>query len=294
MWEAVGGTAVDIALFGRMTTSEAFEDVEAAMQVAHAISTHGITDEVDYFTAVDDLGKGPGAGHVGEAQFTSACFYKYLSLDWDQLVHNIAGPEPGEDSDKDAHAKWVKEVKPNAERLAACTLGHFLIAAARTSPSGKQNSFASHCEPCGILIEVKGTKTPTSYANAFAEPVERIGKPDDDAADEKSIEGRSVACLADHVHSLRHAYRLDSALLWYSPKLWRFPLQYWERSEDGKKQTAVQLTKQRFDVLGGGPDKPDGIVEALVESLSLEDDQGGPLSWQCVKDAGKAQPAEAE
>ncbi len=53
-------------------------------------------------------------------------------------------------------------------------------------PSGKQNSFASNCEPCGILVEIKQLRRPTSYANAFAEPVERIGKPDDDAADEKS------------------------------------------------------------------------------------------------------------
>ncbi len=236
--------AVDIALFGRMTTSDAFEDVEAAIQVAHAISTHAVVNEVDYFTAVDDLGKsGGGAGHVDEAMFNSACFYKYFSLDWDQLLRNLKGPEADE---------------RQVEVLAVRTIGHFLEAAALSNPSGKQNSFAANCEPCGILVEIKTNgKIPTSYANAFAEPVERIGKPDDDAPDEQSLEGRSVACLADHVQSMRKAYGTESTLLWYSPKLWRFPLRYWQRDEDGRRQVPALVTGRRFTTL-------DGLVEALV------------------------------
>jgi len=273
--------AVDIALFGRMTTSEAFEDVEAAMQVAHAISTHAVVNEVDYFTAVDDLGKaGGGAGHVDEAQFNSACFYKYFCLDWDQLLLNLAGPEP-DASDADAHKRWINEMKPNAERLAAAALGHFIRAAARSTPSGKQNSFASFCEPCGILVEIKKNgKVPTNYANAFAEPVERIGKPENDAPDEQSWEGRSVACLADHVRSIREAYQIDSILLWHSPKLWRFPLRYWERAEDGKKTTPYLVTEHRFEVLGGDQGKSPGLVETVVKEAS-------GLEWDEVCDAGR-------
>jgi len=276
--------AVDIALFGRMTTSDAFQDVEAAMQVAHAISTHAVVNEVDYFTAVDDLGKtGGGAGHVGETQYNSACFYKYFCLDWDQLIFNLAGPEPDK-KEADAHKKWLDELKPNATKLAATTLGHFVRAAAMDTPGGKQNSFASHCEPCGILVEIKKTKTPTNLANAFAEPVERIGRPEDDAPDEKSIEGRSVACLADHVQAIRHAYNIDSTLLWYSPKLWRYPFRYWERSEDGKKQTAKLVTEQRFDILGGEEGKSKGLVEALLKEVGFD--------WPQIKDVGKALAAE--
>jgi CRISPR system Cascade subunit CasC len=285
---AYGHGSVDIALFGRMTTSEAFEDVEAAMQVAHAISTHAVVNEVDYFTAVDDLGKaGAGAGHVDEAMFNSACFYKYFCLDWDQLVHNLAGPVPDHDKDAEGCTKWNDDIKPKAERLAACALGHFLRAAAMATPSGKQNSFAANNEPCGILVEIKGTKTPTSYANAFAEPVERIGKPDEDAADEKSIEGRSVACVADHVQALRKAYGIDSTLLWYSPKLWRFPLHYWERSAEGKKTIAKPVTEKRFDVLGGEDGKPEGLVEAVIEALKVN------LKWGEVRDAGRKVTTEA-
>ena len=119
----------------------------------------------------------------------------------------------------------------------------------------------------------------TNYANAFAEPVERIGKPDDDAADEQSIEGRSVACLADHVQSMKKAYGIASSLLWYSPKLWRFPLQYWEREPDGKRKTPKLVTESRFDVLGGEKDGPVGLVEAVVKEVS-------GLGWAGVRDAG--------
>ncbi|NLF01918.1 MAG: type I-E CRISPR-associated protein Cas7/Cse4/CasC, partial [Anaerolineales bacterium] len=47
--------SVDVAMFGRMTTSKAFEDVHAAVQVAHALSVNPLTQEFDYFTAVDDI-----------------------------------------------------------------------------------------------------------------------------------------------------------------------------------------------------------------------------------------------
>ncbi|MCE1713900.1 type I-E CRISPR-associated protein Cas7/Cse4/CasC, partial [Enterobacter hormaechei] len=50
--------AVDIALFGRMLASSPAYGVEAACQVAHAISVHAVTVENDYFTAVDDLNNG--------------------------------------------------------------------------------------------------------------------------------------------------------------------------------------------------------------------------------------------
>ena len=49
--------SVDVALFGRMVTSEAFRDVEASAQVAHALSTHAVKHEFDYFTAVNDLAR---------------------------------------------------------------------------------------------------------------------------------------------------------------------------------------------------------------------------------------------
>lgn len=299
--EALRCNAVDFALFGRMTTSDAFEDVEAAMQVAHAISTHAVVNEVDYWTAVDDLGNaGGGSGHLGEGMFNSACFYKYSCLDWDQFVRNLAGPEPDREKDAEARKKWMDEIKPQAKRLAACALGHFIRAAAMTTPSGKQNSFASHTEPCGILVEIKKHgKHPTSYANAFAEPVERIGKPDDDGPDAVSLEGRTIAQLGDHVFNLRRAHGIESTVLWHAMPLYRYPLQGWEREADGRKakvrdangeptkvdKPPVQFADKMFAAIGGNGRGEPGLVEAVIEAIGLD--------WNDVKDAGKTKPSGA-
>src|SRR3546814_4229099 len=50
-----GGKAVDVALFGRMLADMPEKNQNAACQVAHAISTHAVEREFDFYTAVDDL-----------------------------------------------------------------------------------------------------------------------------------------------------------------------------------------------------------------------------------------------
>lgn len=295
----------DIALAGRMTEFEAkgpFEDlakrlrVEAALQASHAISTHAVVNEVDYFTAIEDMPFTQGAAHPDEAIFNSACFYKYFCLDWDQLVRNLDWPEPDKEKDTEGHDEWEK--RPEAKKLAACTLGHFIRAAAETTPSGKQNSFASNTVPCAILVEIKKNgKHPTSYANAFADPVERIGKWDDDGPDYVSLEGRSIARFGDHVFNLRKSYEIESTLLWHAMPNYRFPLQGWERELDGRKakvrnekdeptdkdKPPVQFADKSYEVLGGNGGKP-GLVEAVIEELGF--------NWDELKNLGRAQPAE--
>ena len=51
-------SAFDVAMFGRMLASSPAHNIEAAVQVAHAITVHEVAVEDDYFTAVDDLNKG--------------------------------------------------------------------------------------------------------------------------------------------------------------------------------------------------------------------------------------------
>jgi hypothetical protein len=276
--------AVDIALFGRMTTSSAFKDVEAAMQVAHAISTNRAVNQTDYFSAVDDYGiTGGGAGHVDTALLNSACYYKYFCLDWDQLIYNLGGDESVEDNIND---QGIRKTNDEVFDLASCSLGHFIRAAALTSPTGKQNSFAAHNEVSGILIEIKKySKIPTNYANAFAEPIERIGAPEDDALDEKSIIGRSVACLADHVHAVRAAYGIESELLWYSPKLWKFPFHYWKRSTDGKKEEMAPLAKKSFEALGGSHEGEEGLIDEVMKTIGAD--------WGKVKRKGESRSEES-
>jgi CRISPR system Cascade subunit CasC len=144
-------TAADIALFGRMLAADPDYNREAAAQVAHAITTHRVTVEDDYYTAVDDLkrpAEDAGAGFLGEAAFGSGVFYLYLCVDRTLLLKNLAGDAA----------------------LAATALGALAEATATVAPRGKQNSFAAHGRAQFILAE-KGDQQPRTLAGAFSKPV---------------------------------------------------------------------------------------------------------------------------
>ena len=81
--------AVDIALFGRMVAKAADMNVEAAASFSHAISTHKVSNEVEFFTALDDLAEEPGSAHMGSLEFNSATYYRYISLDLGQLAQSL-------------------------------------------------------------------------------------------------------------------------------------------------------------------------------------------------------------
>ena len=153
--EASEALTVDIALFGRMTTSALVKDVEAACQVAHAIGTHETMIESDYFTAMDDEKTGPGASFIGSGEtetfFNSGVFYKYLNLDVDALR---------------------KHLRSMSHENAARVAGVLISAAALASPTGKQNAFASFGAHELVLVEMSNVKRPLSYANAFLQSVE--------------------------------------------------------------------------------------------------------------------------
>lgn len=93
--------ALDIALFGRMVAKAADMNVEAAASFSHAISTHKVNNEVEFFTALDDLsGEDQGSAHMGSLEFNSATYYRYISLDLGQLAQTL-----GEDADLKAAIK---------------------------------------------------------------------------------------------------------------------------------------------------------------------------------------------
>lgn len=83
--------ALDIALFGRMVAQAATLNVEAAASFSHAISTHRVTNEVEFFTALDDRSEEPGSAHMGSLEFNSATYYRYVSLNVGQLWQTLAG-----------------------------------------------------------------------------------------------------------------------------------------------------------------------------------------------------------
>jgi CRISPR system Cascade subunit CasC len=84
---------MDIALFGRMVANAASVNVEAAASFSHAISTHKVSNEVEFFTALDDLATEPGSAHMGSLEFNSATYYRYVSLDLGQLCQTLAGQD---------------------------------------------------------------------------------------------------------------------------------------------------------------------------------------------------------
>ena len=145
--------AADIALFGRMLAQkkEPVFNVDAATQVAHAISTHRITMERDFFTAVDDITQDSetGAGMMGHLFFNSATFYRYLRVDWKQLVDNLNGDE----------------------ELARRAIEGFIRAMIEAVPSGKQNAHAHNVAPDLIFGVVREGSFAWSLVNAFERPV---------------------------------------------------------------------------------------------------------------------------
>ncbi len=174
-----GGKAVDIALFGRMLADLPEVNQDAACQVAHAISTHKVDRDFDYFTAVDDMG-GPeetGAGMIGQIEFNSATFYRYAVIDVAKLTANLHGDR----------------------ELAHAALKAFIQASARALPTGKQNTFAAHNPPSFIGVSLRHAG-PMNLANAFEKPIREDRETSLTAASVKELsahEGKLAAAFAD-------------------------------------------------------------------------------------------------
>lgn len=92
---------LDIALFGRMVAQEPALNVQAAAAFAHALSTHKVVNEVEFFTALDDYARltgnddasVPGSSHMGTLEYNAATYYRYISLDLGQLWDNLGGDD---------------------------------------------------------------------------------------------------------------------------------------------------------------------------------------------------------
>jgi CRISPR system Cascade subunit CasC len=167
-------TAADLAMFGRMLADNPDYNREAAVQVAHAVTTHKTTIEDDYYTAVDDLKKSSedaGAGFLGEAGFGAGVFYLYACIDRDLLRQNLGGDDA----------------------LAGLACAALVEAAAKVSPAGKQASFASRARAEYILAE-RGTAQPRALTAAFLKPVS------------EAEEGGMMVASIDKLTKLRAAF----------------------------------------------------------------------------------------
>ena len=132
------GHGIDVALFGRMVASSPDLNVDAAVQVAHAISTHTVDPKGDYFTAVDDekdTDEDAGAGMMGIIEFSSSTLYRYAAVSLDLLAQNLG------DAD-----------------VATEAVGAFLRSFVTSMPSGKKNSMAADTLPSAVLVTLRDSR----------------------------------------------------------------------------------------------------------------------------------------
>jgi CRISPR system Cascade subunit CasC len=179
------GHTLDIALFGRMVATSPDLNVDAACQVAHAVSTHAVNQEFDFFTTVDDVAAAvdeTGAAMMGYVEFASATLYRYATVNVSALADNLGGPDPVP---------------------ASCRL--FAEAFARSLPTGKQNTFAAH-NPPDVVLAVLRTDQPVSLVGAFENPVRG----------QDGYVSESASRLAAHAAALDDAYGVPRAGGWHT------------------------------------------------------------------------------
>lgn len=143
------GKPGDVALFGRMMASLPTVNVDASVQMAHAISVNKLQQEFDFFTAVDDLGSSDDAGadHMGETGYNSSTYYRFTTLNTVQLQSNLGSA---------VHADTIAHA--------------FAEAFIKAIPTGHQNGFAAHSLPAAVMMVVRKGQ-PISLVDAFENPV---------------------------------------------------------------------------------------------------------------------------
>lgn len=175
--------SIDIALFGRMVADVKDLSVDAAAQVAHALSVHAVETEYDYFTAVDDHkaaseDEDAGAGMIGTVEFNSATLYRFATVDMDRLVDNLGDPE-----------------------AAVRAVVAFVRAFVTSMPTGKQNTFANRTLPDAVVVCLREDQ-PVSLAGAFETPV---------SADHGGRVLQAATCLAEYASEVYGAYGNEPA-----------------------------------------------------------------------------------
>ncbi|PNL43986.1 type I-E CRISPR-associated protein Cas7/Cse4/CasC [Mobiluncus mulieris] len=146
--------SIDMAMFGRMLADAPAYNIDASVQVAHAIGVHESEPEFDYFTAVDDVVEDreeTGAGMIGTVQMMSSTLYRFASVNVEALAENLGDSEAANEAARKAASLFVK-------------------AFIESMPTGKQNTFANNTLPELVYIAVRDTRS-VSLVNAFEEPV---------------------------------------------------------------------------------------------------------------------------
>ena len=180
-----GAQAVDIALFGRMLADVPELNTDASAQVAHAISVDAVTQEFDYFTAVDDRASddNAGAAMLGTIDFNSSTLYRYATVNVDALFSQL--------EDAEATSRAVDA---------------FVQSFVRSMPTGKQNTFANRTLPSYVLISLRDEQ-PINAVSAFEDPIRPSAG--------KSVSRSAAEKLGTRVASLEEGYGMKASQAWY-------------------------------------------------------------------------------
>lgn len=198
---------IDIALFGRMLADDPTKNEDASSQVAHAISTHEVQTEYDYFTAGDDLADkdNAGAAMIETNEFNSSTLYRYANV----AVH-----------------EFLKQMN-NDKEVTAKALRLYIEAFANSMPTGKSNSYANQTLPQLLLIELRDDR-PISFVSAYENPVK-----DKNGYTEESV--RRLFAEANRANKFVHqpiaSFCLVADDAWYSSEA--------ESAFEGKKEDSI-------------------------------------------------------
>lgn len=179
-----GKQGVEIALFGRMLADAADLNVDACAQVAHAISVDRVTQEYDYFTALDQCASddNAGAAMIDSTGFNSSTLFRYATVNVTELAQQLGDAT-----------------------VAADAVAAFAKAFIRSMPTGKQNSFANRTLPNAVLVSVRAQQ-PINPVGAFEAPVR--------PSDNDSIAHRAAVRLGERVRSIEEAYDMPAQKAW--------------------------------------------------------------------------------
>ena len=194
--QAAGRCSADVALFGRMLAEATDLNVDAACQVAHAISTHRLSQDMDYWTAADDLKNAEeedaGAGMLGTAEFNASIFYRYACISLPILTRNL-----GDDD------------------LVKKTVEAFLLASFEAIPTGKLNGHAHFTNPYLALAVVREKGMPLNLCNAFLKPA--------NSKRDVGLDNASATKLLEHLASARQMVPIDQAEYFLAHQLSELP-----------------------------------------------------------------------
>jgi CRISPR system Cascade subunit CasC len=176
--------AADISLFGRMVANDHSLTVEAASMFAHVLSTHKVDNEVDFFSAVDDLQSSDeaGSGMMGTLEFNSATYYRFVALNLNMLA------------DKNHLESLSVEERKSVVRT-------FIEATIKSIPGARKNTMNGNTLPLYVLGIVRDKGHPIQLVNAFELPVR------------SSLNGygnKSVELLKEHYNYMKETWGMDA------------------------------------------------------------------------------------